>query len=113
LHQQFGPRDNRAPRTDTPDSIDVPAIALKMAMEKLPEGAAPDMTPDEFEEPINDLQRSLMRFSEHLEQQETPVVPQRQMMVGPLSQEQLAKDRVQVFLDQQKAKAAGGMQIEP
>jgi phospholipase C len=96
------------PRDDTPKSVDVPPLTVGILAAALPEGAAPDVSPDELAEPINDYQRSLIVFTEHLEQNETAPEARavKLMMAGPLSEEQQAKRRVEAFLDQQSLKAA-------
>ena len=43
--------------------VDVPALEMTMMAAGLPKGVAPDTTPAELAEPINDLQRSLMIFA--------------------------------------------------
>jgi hypothetical protein len=96
-------RSNGTPRDDTPTSLPVPAAAMAMRAEQLPVGAADDSTPDELAEPENDLQRSLMVFTEHLETSETKrsKMPQKMMSSGPIANGELAKRRVEAFLDQQ------------
>src|ERR1700722_16676994 len=83
------------PRTDTPSSVPLPAMAA---------AAGPG-------EPLNGHQKALIAFSEHLEKEiEEPVgKPARAMamMAGPTSQVETAKSRVRMFLAQQKAKAGG------
>lgn len=89
------------PRTDTPASVPVPAMA------SAPEAimaAVPGETP-------NGHQKALIAFGEYLEREiEEPVgKPARMaaMMAGPLSQVETAKSRVRTFLAQQKAKLRG------
>jgi phospholipase C len=100
-------RTTGSPRTDTPERLPVPPIALRMAAEEPPFGAAEDVTPAELAEPPNDLQRSLLAFTEHLEQTELPPVA-RPMVVaaaGPIGETQAARLRVDTFLAKQSAKA--------
>jgi hypothetical protein len=102
-------RTSRRPSSDTPKTVPVPVLNMRLAATQLPHGAAQDMTPDELTEPINDLQRSLIAFTQYLEQNEMPPETRPKMMaVGPLAEEQLAKERVERFLAQQKAKAIAG-----
>jgi phospholipase C len=94
-------RTTGQPRTDTPASVQLPALA-----------AAPEvMMAAPPGEPLNGHQKALIAFSEYLEQEiEEPVGrPARTaaMMAGPPSQVQTAKNRVELFLAQQKAKAGG------
>ena len=99
----FGPalRTTGPPRTDTPVSVPLPALAA--APEALA-AAGPA-------EALNGHQRALIAFSEYLEREiEEPVgKPARAaaMMAGPPSQVATAKSRVAMFLAQQKAKAGG------
>lgn len=97
------------PRTDTPSSVSVPPLLARMMAAEVPEGAASDITPDELAEPVNDYQRSLAIFSEHLEEKEMAPVgrPRRMMAAGPLGEEKVAKERVIEFLEQQSFKAGG------
>jgi phospholipase C len=101
--QSFGPaiRSTGQPRTDTPSSVPIPAVAAPEAM--MTAGPA---------EPLNAHQKALIAFSEHLEReiQEPVGKPARTaaMMAGPPSQVETAKSRVKMFLAQQKAKAGGG-----
>jgi phospholipase C len=99
--QSFGSaiRTTGQPRTDTPGSVSLPALA-----------AAPEaMAAAGPGEPLNGHQKALIAFSEYLEREiEEPVgKPARAaaMMAGPPSQVETAKSRVEMFLAQQKAKA--------
>lgn len=106
-------RTKGGPRTDTPPEVPVPALAMAMRAEELPVGAAEDSTLEELNEPENDLQKSLIVFAEHLEERETrrSKAPQPMMMGGPLAEGELAKRRVEGFLNQQaedESAAPGG-----
>lgn len=103
-------RRNGNPRDDIPETVPVPALAMAMRAEQLPVGAAEDATPEELIEPENDLQRSLSAFAEHLEE-ETPRSkrPQAMMAGGPLAEGELAKRRVEGFLNQQ---AEAGIELD-
>jgi phospholipase C len=86
-------------RTDTPASVPLPALA-----------AAPEaMMAAEAGVPLNGHQKALIAFSEYLEREiEEPVAkPARTaaMMAGLPSQVSTAKNRVEMFLAQQKVKA--------
>ena len=101
--QSFGSaiRTTGQPRTDTPGSVPIPTMAAPEAMMAVGPG-----------EPLNGHQKALIAFSEYLEREiEEPVgKPARTaaMMAGPPSQVATAKNRVEMFLAQQKAKASGG-----
>lgn len=97
------------PRTDTPESVSVPPLQATMMAAVVPEGAAPDVTPDELAEPVNDYQESLVLFSRHLEEHELAPVgrPMRMLAAGPFGEEKVAKERVVEFLEQQSLKAGG------
>lgn len=102
--QSFGSaiRTTGEPRTDTPGSVKIPAMA-----------AAPEaMMAAGPGEPLNGHQKALIAFSEYLEREiEEPVgkpVRKAAMMAGPPSQVATAVSRVELFLAQQKAKAGGG-----
>ena len=88
------------PREDTPASLVVPT--------ELPAVAAEKMLAAEAGEELNPQQRALVAFSEYLEQdiQEPVGKPARvaAMMAGPPSQVAAAKERVNLFLAQQKAR---------
>ena len=94
--QSFGSaiRTTSQPRTNTPGSVPIPAMAATIA-------AGPV-------EPLNGHQKALIAFSEHLEKEiEEPIgKPARAMamMAGTPSQVETAKSRVSMFLAQQKAK---------
>ena len=96
-------RTTGQPRTDTPESVPVP-LPVRTAAEAMPA--------DGPGEPLNGHQKALIAFSEYLEREiEEPVGKSARMaamMAGPPSQVETAKSRVEVFLAQQKAKAAGG-----
>lgn len=96
-------RTTGKPRTDAPWEVPVPPLTMRMNAEELPRGAAEDSTPEELAEPENDLQRSLIAFAEHLEVEETrrSRAPQRMQMGGPLAEGEMAKRRVESFLNQQ------------
>src|SRR5206468_7923316 len=94
-------RKTGQPRTDTPGSVPVPAIA-----------ATPEViTATAPEEPLNAHQKALIAFTEYLEREiEEPIGKSARaaaMVAGPTSQVETAKSRVQLFLAQQKAKAGG------
>jgi hypothetical protein len=85
------------PRADTPPSIPVPEIEVALAAAML-------------DEPMNENQKALLVFSEHLERQ--TAVPAK-LSVAPVeamhpvvAQADLAERRVRAFLDCQRAKAA-------
>jgi phospholipase C len=88
------------PRTNTPASVPLPAA--------VPEAMMATGT----SEPLNGHQSALVGFSEQLEHEiEEPVGKAARtvaMMAGATSQIETAKNRVQTFLAQQKAKAGGG-----
>jgi phospholipase C len=97
------------PSSDMPKSVPVPPLTIKLTAAQLPIGAASDVTARELAEPNNDLQQSLIAFTDYLAQNEMPgEALSRTMAVGPLAKEQLAKERVERFLTQQKAKAIAG-----
>jgi phospholipase C len=102
--QSFGQaiRTTGEPRTDTPPSVPIPTLTAAAPAAML--AAAPA-------EPLNGNQKALIAFSEHLEREiEEPIgkpVRHTAMMAGPPSQVATAKNRVQLFLAQQKAKAGG------
>ncbi len=89
------------PRADTPTSLPVPT--------ELPAVMRERMLAAESGEELNSQQKALIAFSEYLEQhiQEPVGKPLRAaaMMAGPPSQVATAKERVNLFLAQQKAKA--------
>jgi phospholipase C len=99
--QSFGSaiRTTGDPRTDTPAAVPVPAEA-----EAAPEGMRAAA------EPLNAQQKALIAFSQYLEREiDEPVgKPARAeaMMIGPPAQVATAKGRVEIFLTQQKIKAA-------
>jgi phospholipase C len=96
-------RTKGGPRTDTPREVPVPPLTMALRAEELPVGAAEDSTHEELNEPENDLQQSLIAFAEHLEERETrrSKAPQPMLMGGPLAEGELAKRRVEGFLNQQ------------
>jgi phospholipase C len=102
--ESFGPaiRTTGQPREDTPGSVTVPVRAE----------ATEGMVEAEPSEPLNSHQKALIAFSEYLEREiEEPAgKPLRAMAMaaGPQSQVETAKRRVELFLAQQKAKAAEG-----
>jgi phospholipase C len=94
------------PRTDTPATLPVPALAMAIRAEELPDGASNDVTAAELAEPENDLQRSLGAFAEHLEEEtHGPKIPQALMAAGPYADGELAKRRVEGYLNQQAENA--------
>jgi phospholipase C len=101
--QSFGSaiRTTGQPRTDTPGSVPLPAMAAALETTM---AAGPD-------EALNGHQKALIAFSEYLEQEIAEPVgkPARAaaMMAGPPSQVETAKSRIELFLAQQKAKAGG------
>jgi phospholipase C len=84
-------------RSDTPETVPVPEIEVALAAAML-------------DEPMNENQKALLVFSEHLEQEAT--VPATfslapaEAMHPVVAQADLAKRRVQAFLEHQRAKAA-------
>jgi phospholipase C len=96
-------RTTGSPRDDTPEQVPVPPVAMRMTASELPFGAAEDLTADEIAEPLNDLQRSLLAFTEHLEENELPAHahPKAMMVASPLSETQVGKQRVNAFLEKQ------------
>jgi hypothetical protein len=100
LKEESDIRSAGQPRTDTPPTVPLPALAPEAVM------AAPPA------EPLNVHEKALIAFSEYLEREieESIGKPTRTaaMMAGPLSQVETAKNRAKVFLAQQKAKAGGG-----
>jgi hypothetical protein len=97
-------RKTSKPREDTPEQVPLPPMAMRMASAELPFGAAEDMTPQELAEPLNDFQRSLLAFSEHLEQTELPAQaarPRAAMVASPLDESKLGKERIDSFLSKQ------------
>jgi len=88
------------PRADTPTSLAVPTELRALATEKI-------LAAESLE--LNPQQKALLAFSEYLEGQiQEPVgKPLRAaaMMASPASQVATAKERVNLFLAQQKAKA--------
>jgi phospholipase C len=103
--QSFGPsiRVTGQPRTDTPESVPLPPPAA------LPELTAPDPV-----DPLNGHQKALVALGEYLEQEiEEPsgkAARAAAMLAGPVSRVLTAKKRVEIFLAQQKAKAAPARQ---
>jgi phospholipase C len=93
-------RPDSPPREDTPASLVVPTESAAVATGKLLAEESGDLNPQ---------QKALVAFSEYLEQQIVDPVgkPARgmAMMGAPLSQVVVAKDRVNLFLAQQKARA--------
>jgi len=104
-------RSSGSPRDDTPREVPAPRMPVRLAAPELPPGAAADTTPAELAEPLNDLQRSLLAFSEHLEslEQEDTRPPTRAREMAPYGSPHdasaLAKQRVERFLESQAAKA--------
>lgn len=91
--------NSRQPRDDTPEEVPVPPRVL--ALQALPPGAPPDATPEELDEPLNDYQRSLLAFTEYLEQEQ----PTKAMvMAGPMAESELAERRVRSFLAERGAR---------
>jgi phospholipase C len=97
----FGDVLLRQARTDTPDSIaepDIPQARAKLAV--------PAREPA-----LNDLQRALLAMTEVLET-ETPQAPvaklarSSRMLEGPIAQRQVAEERVERFLQHQRASKA-------
>jgi phospholipase C len=95
-------RTTGEPRTDTPESVPLPAMAAAPA-------AMLAVAPAE---PLNANQKALIAFSHYLEQEiDEPVgKPARAaaMTAVPATQVETAKSRINLFLTQQKAKADGG-----
>jgi phospholipase C len=92
-------RTSGQPRTDTPQSVALPVMAM----------AAPPGAEEEPEE-MNENQKALMAFSEHLAKKTaTPTVPPGAVMAaaGPVNEAQAAKQRVRAFLAEKKALSAG------
>ncbi len=104
--QSFGPaiQNLGQPRTDTPSSVPVPAVAAAATTLS----AAPG-------EPLNGHQMALIAFSQFLEGEiaEPAGRPARMaaMTAGPTSHVETAKKRIQLFLAQQKAKTSGGLNV--
>lgn len=90
-------------REDTPESLTVPPLVVRMALEARPLGAAEDATPEELDEPLNDYQRSLLAFSEYLDN-ERPRNARAMMMGGPLAETAVAKQRVVSYLEDRGAR---------
>jgi phospholipase C len=92
-------RTSGEPRTDTPGSVPVPQIDMTL-------------TDAMLAEPMNENQKALLVFSEHLERQiggPGIVAPVPADAMPPvLAQADMAKRRVQAFLDHQRAKAVAG-----
>lgn len=81
-------RKSGKPREDTIASIPVPSRAIFGAQ-----------APVELDEPANDLQRSLIVFSEHLEQEEMPAeAPVLEAITAAADDESQAKTRINAFL---------------
>ena len=101
--QSFGPaiRMTGQARTDTPCSVPVPAVAAASATVM---AAGQD-------EALNGHQMALVAFSQFLEGEIAEPVgkPTRMaaMAMGPTSQVETAKKRIQMYLAQQKAKTGG------
>ena len=92
-------RASGSPRQDTPTEVPVPAgVGMALAAADLPFGAANDVTAEEIAETPNDLQRSLIALTEHIEATE---LPQRMRAMvaapGPVGETQLAKERIEEF----------------
>jgi phospholipase C len=84
-------------RSDTPESVTIPPLAVPTA------AAAPELN-----KPMNEQQKALLVFTEHLAQETlvpTPAAEVAAMAAGRLGVSQNAKGRVLRFLDQQKAQA--------
>lgn len=98
-------RTSGQPRTDTPESVPTPPLM----MEAGPLGSRDEMAAV----PMNENQKALLVFSEYLEQQ-SPAPPGRMAIeAAPFDEglpraSQVAKRRVERFLNQEKAKALGG-----
>lgn len=90
-------RTTREPTQDTPATVPGAPLHLFAAVQV------------EQAEPLNENQKALIAFTEHLESQivEPAGKPARMMAMtaGPQTQAAVAKDRVNLFLDQQKARA--------
>jgi phospholipase C len=96
-------RTSGSPRSDTPPSIPVPPLSIEAAAAEVTENA----------EPMNENQRALFAFSEYLKQQ--TAVAARPMAVEAALPESvgatdshIARQRVESFLNQQKAIAVAG-----
>jgi phospholipase C len=85
------------PRSDTPESVPVPALmrAVKADVAEEPEE-------------LNENQKALLAFTDYLEQETAlPAVPRVvAAAAGPGAQAKLAKDRVRAFMDEKKATLA-------
>lgn len=90
------------PRDDTPETVPVPPLIERMALEARPLSAPEDVTAEELEEPLNDYQRSLLAFTEYLEQ-EQPSKARAMVMAGPMAESEVAKQRVVSFLAERGA----------
>jgi phospholipase C len=90
-------RTTGQPRTDTPESVLVPAVMRAVAA-----GMAEEL------EAMNENQKALFAFTEYLAQQTTmPAAPRAvAAAAGPAAQAKLAKQRVQAFMAEKKAAAA-------
>lgn len=93
-------RKTGKPRDDTPESVPIPMAMMMAGSEE-----------EEAKEPLNANQKALIAFSEYLEREieESAGKPVRTMAMaaGPTSQAETAKERVKIFLEQQKAKPDG------
>jgi phospholipase C len=91
-------RTTGQPRSDTPESVPVPALMSVAA-----EGA------EEQPEELNENQEALLAFTDYLEQQTAlPAAPRViAAAAGPGVQAKLAKDRVRAFMAEKKAQMAG------
>jgi phospholipase C len=95
-----------SPRTDTPNSVPMPPLVPLAGRLGVPD--------EELAEPLNEHQKALLVFCKHLEKQTagpatTAVLDMGRVASGPLVEFQMAKQRVVAFLNQQKAKAAAGL----
>jgi phospholipase C len=94
-------RTSGTPRSDTPPSITMPSEARMM------------MATPRKEPPLNENQKALLELSHFLESEiDGPARPSLMMAAGPgpYGQGQLADERVEHFIEQQRAKAvAAGM----
>jgi phospholipase C len=99
-------RATGGPRTDTPATIQLPTQMRELM------AAAPGLTDAELAEPLNGHQGALVVFTEQLEQEfsEPAGKPIRAaaMAAGPLTRIATAKERIELFLGQQKAKPVKG-----
>ena len=98
--------DRDSPRTDTPASIPVPAMARSRLAAS-----------ERDRRKLNDHQAALISFSEFVETKldqptRTGAVRRERMMAGTDEQEAVAKERLELFLRQQKTKAKGKPKVK-